>query len=82
MNQKKSSTYRAHDQNALVVQLYLGGKLLALLGQDPGAGIEVVLFWEQLLHRPHRPTQVDLPQHFHHSCNAHRTVSDITNGRG
>lgn len=60
-----------------VMQLYLRGKLLVLLWQDPGTGIEVVLFWEQLLHSPHCPTQVDLPQHFNHSCNAQSTVSEI-----
>ncbi len=43
------------------MQLYLCGKLLVLLGQNPGTGIEVVLFWEQLLHSPNCPTQVDLP---------------------
>lgn len=56
---------------------YLCGELLVLLGQDPGTRIEVVLFWEQLLHSPHCPAHVDLPQHFNHPCNAQSTVSEI-----
>lgn len=49
---------------------YLGGKLLVLLRQDPGPGVEVVLFGEELLHRPDGSTHVDLPQHFNHPCGA------------
>lgn len=49
-----------------VLQQYLCGKLLVLFRQDPRARIEVVLFWEKLLHSPNRSTQVDLPQHLHH----------------
>lgn len=54
--------------------LHLCGKLLVLLRQDPGTGIEVVLLWEQLLHGAHGTTHVDLPQHFNHSCRAHINV--------
>lgn len=59
-----------------VCSVYLCGELLVLLRQDPGTGVEVVLFWEQLLHSPHCPTHVDLPQHFDHSCNAQRRDSE------
>lgn len=40
---------------------------LLLLWQDPGAGVEVVLLWEQLLHGPNRPAGVDLAQHLDHA---------------
>lgn len=60
-----------------VMQIYLCGKLLVLFRQDPRPGIEVVLFWEKVLHSPHCSTQVDLSQHFNHSCNAQVTFSDM-----
>lgn len=57
-----------------VTQQYLCDKLLVLLRQDPGTGIEVVLLGEQLLHSPDCSTHVDLPQHFNHSCNPQKHV--------
>lgn len=46
---------------------YLGEKDGELLRENPGTGVEVILFGEKLLHRPHGAAQVDLPCHFGHA---------------
>lgn len=47
--------------------MYLSDEELELFGQNPGARVEVVLFWKQVLHDPQRSAQGDFTNHLRHA---------------
>lgn len=47
--------------------IYLSKKELELLGQNPGARVEVVLVGKEVLHHPDCSAQGDFPHHLSHA---------------